>query len=106
MVSVLDKLHVAGPRTLPGVLRRELNVLTLAQQLEEGPAHRSAVKEVIHPVLVPDETKTFVDSDSVQSCREASLILLQQRSRPPRKGRCRACLSLHELNAEANGERR
>ena len=45
------------------ILRRELDALTFAQQLEHGASHRAAVEEVLDPALVADEPESFVDEE-------------------------------------------
>src|SRR6185295_16623613 len=61
--SAFDQADIARPRAFSGVLRRELDALSFAQQLEHRASHRAAVEEVLDAALVADEPESFVDEE-------------------------------------------
>src|SRR5688572_14565630 len=54
---------VSGARTLLRILRSELDALTLAEQLENGAANRTPMKEVLDSTFIANEPETLVDQE-------------------------------------------
>jgi hypothetical protein len=70
-----DQANVACPRALGRVLDLEFDSLTFAQELEDGAANRAAVKEMLDPALVADETEPLVDQKASDGTRRHTSVL-------------------------------
>ena len=64
MTLAVDQANIASARALLGFLRGEIDPLALTQELENGAAHRAAVKEVFDSALIADESKPFVNQQT------------------------------------------
>ena len=64
MTLAVDQANIASARALLGFLRGEVDPLALTQELENGAAHRAAVKEVFDSALIADESKPFVNQQT------------------------------------------
>ena len=58
-----DEANVAGARALLRILRREIDTLAFAQQLEHRAADGAAVEKMFNPAFVADEPEPFVDEE-------------------------------------------
>src|SRR5689334_18282436 len=67
MRSALYQPDVARARTFLRFLRRELDSLPFAQQLEHGAADGAAVEEVLDPSLDPDEPEPLGNQEPCDS---------------------------------------
>ena len=64
MTLAVDQANIASARALLRFLRGEIDPLALTQELENGAAHRAAVKEVFDSALIADESKPFVNQQT------------------------------------------
>ena len=62
--SALEELNVAGPRSLPGFLRREVHALTFPEELEHRASHGTPVKKVFYSAFIANEAKALVDEQT------------------------------------------
>jgi hypothetical protein len=83
MISGLafDQPNVASARALGRFLDLELDPLTLTQELENGAANRAAVKEVLDPGFVSNETEPLVDQKASDGTRRHTRVLREHSPR-------------------------
>src|SRR5678815_3168907 len=62
--SAFDETNVSGAWALGGFLRRELNALSLAQQLEDRLAYGAAMKKVLDTALIANKAEALVDEQT------------------------------------------